>query len=130
MNLPTQAQVYAGLRYAGTAAGTLGSAAALFGVMSQDQSATFVADLHAIIDDLVQLFGDVSKFALFIIPIATVWLAKVGYSSASPQNQVAQALKAEPKTLVAAVQSLPQAQVTVSDPKLAEGIPGVQVTPK
>lgn len=117
MNWPTKAQVAAAARYAGTSIGTLGSAAALFGVMSQDQSATFVADLHAIVEDLVQLFGDLSKFALFIIPIATVWLAKIGFSSASPKNQIA------------SVQALPQAQVVVTDPKLAEGIPGVKVEP-
>lgn len=117
MTLPTKAQWLAAARYAGTSIGTIGSAAALFGVLSQDQSATFVADLHAIVDDLVQLFGDVSKFALFIIPIATVWLAKIGFNSASPKSQIA------------SVQALPAAQVTVSDPKLAEGIPGVQVTP-
>lgn len=130
MQMPTQAQIYAGLRYAGTAAGTIGSIAALASVMSADQAAIFVADARAILNDLTQLFGDTIKFALFIIPIATLWLAKIGYSSASPQKQIAAVKALDPKQLIAAVQNIPQANVTVSDPKLAEGIPGVQVTPQ
>lgn len=115
MNLPTQGQWLTAARYAGTMAGSIGSAAALFGVMSQEQSATLATDLRAIIDDSVRLFGDISKFALFIIPFVTIWLAKIGFNSASPKSQIA------------SVQALPDAQVTVTDPKLAEGIPGVKV---
>jgi hypothetical protein len=115
MNLPTQAQVNTVFRYAGTAVGSIASIAAVMGVLSQDQAATLVADVHAVIDDLVRLFGDTSKLVLFVLPIATLYLAKIGYSSASPKSQIA------------AVQALPQAQVTVTDPKLAEGIPGVKV---
>ena len=117
MNLPTQAQVYAALRYIGTSAGTVGSIVVLVGLLPQDQSAALVASFQQVVNDLVQLFGDTWKFVLLAIPVVTVWLAKIGYSSASPKSQIA------------AVQALPQAQVTVTDPKLAEGIPGVKVGP-
>lgn len=115
MKMPTQAQVYAGLRYAGTAAGTIGTIAALVGVTNQETSQSIVASLQAVINDLTQLFGDTSKLVLLVIPVATIWLGKIGYNSSSPKSQIA------------SVQALPQAQVTVTDPKLAEGIPGVTV---
>ena len=113
--LPTKSQIATAGRYAGTIAGTAASVAAVMGVLTPDQSAAFVADVKAIIDDLGQLFGDVSKLIILVIPIATLYLAKIGYSSASPKSQIA------------SVQAMPHAQVTVSDPKLAQGIPGVQV---
>ena len=112
---PTQAQVYAALRYAGTAAGTVGTIAALAGVVDQQTAQGIVASFQAVVKDLTQLMGDASKLVLLVIPVATVYLAKIGYSSASPKKQIA------------AVQAMPEAQVTVSDPKLAQGIPGVQV---
>jgi len=115
MNLPTQSQVFAALRYAGTAAGTVGTLMVIVGLLPADQSAALVASFQQVIKDLIQLFGDTYKFVLLGIPVATVWLAKIGYSSAAPKKQIA------------AVQALPQAQVTVTDPELAEGIPGVKV---
>jgi hypothetical protein len=118
MALPTQNQIYTALRYAGTAVGTIGSIAALASVMSADQAATFVADLRAIVTDLTQLFGDTVKFALFIIPIATLWLAKIGWNSASPVKQAA------------AVQAAPTTQVLTTDPKLAQAVPGVKLVDK
>lgn len=116
--LPTQPQRAAAARYVGTIAGTAASVAAVMGVLTPDQSAAFVGDVKAIIDDLGHLFGDISKLVILIIPIATLWLAKIGYNSASPKSQIA------------SVQAMPQAQVTVTDPKLAEGVPGVQVVSK
>ena len=116
--MPTKAQLAAAGRYAGAAAGTAATVGAVLGVLTPEQSAAFVADVHAVIDDMANLFGDVSKLVLLVMPIATVWLAKIGYSSASPKSQIA------------SVQAMPQAQVVVSDPKLAEGIPGVKVTPQ
>ncbi len=139
---PTQAQVYAALRYAGTAAGTVGTIAALAGVVDQQTAQGIVAAFQAVVKDLTQLMGDASKLVLLVIPVATVYLAKIGYSSASPNSQVAsvQALAPReltaavqavaPRELVAATQALPAAQVAVTDPKLAEGIPGVQVVAK
>jgi hypothetical protein len=113
--LPTKAQLTTVARYVGTIAGTTASVGAVLGVLTPDQSAAMVADVHAVIDDLGQLFGDVTKLVLLVLPIATVWLAKIGYTSASPKSQIA------------SVQALPAAQVNVTDPKLAEGIPGVKV---
>ena len=118
MHRPTLSQVYAGLRYAGTAAGTVGTIMVFVGLLPQDQSNALVQSFQQVVNDLVQLFGDTYKFALLAIPVITIWLAKIGYSSASPKKQIA------------AVQALPEAQVTVTDPKLAEGIPGVEVKPK
>ena len=115
LELPTKSQLAAAGRYAGTIAGTAASVAAIMGVLTPDQSAAFVADVKAVIDDLGRLFGDVSKLAILVVPIATLYLAKIGYSSASPKKQIA------------AVESLDNAHVTVTDPKLAEGIPGVEV---
>lgn len=113
--LPTQSQVNAGLRYAGTVAGTVGTIAALAGVVDQETAQNIVAAFQAVVRDLTQLLGDSSKLVLLILPVATVWLAKIGYSSASPKKQIA------------AVESLNAAHVVVTDPKLAEGIPGVEV---
>lgn len=115
--LPTQAQVYAGLRYAGVTAGTIGSIAALSGVVDQNTAQNIIAAFRAVVTDLTQLLGDSSKLLFLVIPIATMWLAKIGYSSASPKAQIA------------SVQAMDKAQVVVTDPKLAEGIPGVRVDP-
>jgi hypothetical protein len=125
--MPTRAQLATAGRYAGAAAGTAASVAAVLGVMTPEQSAAFVADVHAIIDDMANLFGDVSKLVLLVLPIATLWLGKIGYNKSSPASQTAAAVAADPKTMIAAVQALPAAQVTVSDPALAS--PGVKVGP-
>ena len=113
--LPTQSQVNAGLRYAGTVAGTVGTIAALAGVVDQETAQNIVAAFQAVVRDLTQLLGDSSKLVLLVLPVATVWLAKIGYSSASPKKQIG------------AGESLNAAHVVVTDPKLAEGIPGVEV---
>ncbi len=115
MSLPSQSQIYAALRYAGTAAGSVASIGVLIGLLGPDQSQALVASFQQVINDLIQLFGDTYKFALLAVPVVTLWLARIGYKSAAPKAQIA------------AVQALPQAQVTVTDPKLAEGIPGVKV---
>jgi hypothetical protein len=117
IHAPTQSQIYTALRYAGTAAGTVGTIAALAGVVDQQTSQSIVAAFQDVVKDLTQLLGDSSKLVLLVIPVATVWLGKIGYSSASPKSQIA------------SVQAMPAAQVTVNDPKLAEGIPGVKVGP-
>lgn len=111
----TQAQVSAGLRYAGVAAGTLFTTAAALGAISADTSQQIVASIQVVGDDLQKLVGDVWKLSILLAPIATYWLAHIGVRSASAKAQIA------------AVQALDKAQVIVTDPKLAEGIPGVQV---
>ena len=115
MPMPTQPQVYAGLRYAGVVAGTVFSTAAAIGALDQQTSAAMVAAIHALADDLEKTIGDAWKLSVLLAPIATVWLARLGFAAAGPKQQIA------------AVQALPQAQVIVTDPKLAEGIPGVKV---
>jgi hypothetical protein len=115
MPLPSQPQIYAALRYAGVVAGTIITGAAAIGAVDQATAAAIVAAIHALADDLQKTIGDAWKLAVLLAPVATVWLAKVGFVAASPKKQIA------------AVQALPQAQVVVTDPKLAEGIPGVQI---
>ena len=135
--MPTRDQIASIGRGAGVAAGAAATVATVLGVMTPEQSAAFVADVHAVIDDLTNLFGDLSKLVLLVFPIASFWLAKIGYHAASPSSQVAsvQALTPKalttavqavaPRELVAATQALPAAQVTVTDPALAS--PGVKV---
>jgi hypothetical protein len=117
VNWPTNAQFAAALRYAGTAAGTIATVGAALGVLTPDQSAALIADMHAVLDDISQLVGDLWKLALLLLPVATFYLAKMGWNSASPKSQIA------------SVQALPQAQVIVTDPELARDIPGVKVEP-
>lgn len=105
MALPTQAQVNTILRYAGTAVGTVASFGAVLGVLTPDQSAALVADVKAVIDDMTKLFGDVSKLVLFILPIATIWLGKIGYSSASPDSQK-KSVASIPNTMVVETSSV------------------------
>ena len=118
MPFPTQPQINAGLRYAGVVAGTMISGAAAIGALDPQTSAAIVAAIHALADDLEKTIGDVWKLSVLLAPVGTVWLAKIGFAAAGPKQQIA------------AVQALPQAQVIVTDPKLAEGIPGVKVKVK
>jgi hypothetical protein len=108
-------QVYATLRYIGVAAGTIGSLAAVGGVMDQATATLFVADVQALVKDLTQTFGDASKLVLLMLPVITVLMARIGIKSASIKSQIA------------VVQADPKLQVTTTDPKLAEGIPGVKI---
>ena len=117
MTLPTQAQVNAALRYAGTAAGAIGAGVAVLGIIPPETAHAIVQSAQKVLGDLQQLIGDSYVLAGLVFPIVIAILAKIGVNSASPKSQIA------------AVQALPTAQVTVSDPKLAEGIPGVQVAP-
>ena len=48
MQLPSTSEVYAGLRYAGTAAATVATVGAVLGVLNNDQSAALVADVKQI----------------------------------------------------------------------------------
>jgi hypothetical protein len=89
--------------------------AAAIGALDQETSAAIVTTIRTLTDDLQKTIGDAWKLVVLVAPVGTVWLAKIGFAAASPKQQIA------------AVQALPQAQVVVTDPKLAEGIPGVQV---
>jgi hypothetical protein len=141
MNWPTTAQVNAALRYAGTAASTIGAGAVLLGVLPADTAHAIVEAAQKVLTDLQQLVGDSAYLATLLFPVIIGILARIGVKSASTQSQVAAVQAASPATLVAAVkvaapklliaavQAMPKADVTVSDPKLAEGIPGVKVVP-
>lgn len=132
-------QVYAGLRYAGVGVGAVMSFLTVMNAVSPDTAHQIVTAFQLVIDDLQKTIGDTSKLLVLVVPLVTTWLAYIGVHSASAKKQVeavnAQAPQAliaavqtvAPKALIAATQALPAAQVTVTDPKLAEGVPGVVV---
>lgn len=114
----TQAQIYAALRYAGVAAGAVTTLAAAIGVMDASTAQSITTAFQKVMVDLQQLIGDLSKLVVLVVPVVTVWLARVGVKAASLKSQIA------------SVQAHPDAQVVVTDPKLAEGVPGVKVVEK
>ena len=116
MNVPSQSQINAGLRYAGTAVGTIGTVATVMGVLPPDTAHAIVQSSQKVLTDLQQLIGDSYLLFVLVFPVIVGWLARVGYKSASPKSQVA------------AVQAMPAVQVTVSDPNLATA--GVKVVDK
>ena len=111
----TQSQIYTFLRYAGTWVATAGAVVVTIGIVPHDTATHIVDASQKLLDDLKQTVGDAYVLAGLLFPIIAGALARIGWKSASPKKQIA------------AVQALPEAQVTVTDPKLAEGIPGVQV---
>ena len=115
MNLPTQAQVYAGLRYAGVITSTAVTILIGLGALSPDAAHAIVTQMQLVGTDLHQLVGDSWKLGVLLGPLLAGWLAKIGWASAALKSQIK------------AVQASPKANVTVTDPKLAEGIPGVVV---
>jgi len=117
MNSVNKDQIMAALRYAGVSLGTVVTVMGTLGVVSPDTASAIASQLHLVADDLSKTIGDAWKLGLIAAPVVSIWLAKVGYNSASAKNQIA------------AVQKLDAAQVIVTDPKLAEGIPGVKVDP-
>ncbi len=132
MSFLSQDQVNAALRYAGTAVGTIGTIAAVLGVMDADTAGKVVAATQAVIKDLTQTFGDVSKLVLLVMPIVTVWLARIGIHSASPASQRA-AVAMQPHTVVVqaataddtvtmanVIASIPEAKQVVSSPRVAD----------
>ena len=105
MNLPTQNQVLAATR---NAASFAAGAIAVFGLSTKLDPQAVVA----LINSLGTLTNDAITAIGIVTPIIAAWYAS---RSASPKSQIA------------SVQALPQAQVTVTDPTLAEGILGVKV---
>ncbi len=105
MNLPTNAQVLAATR---NAASFAAGAVVMFGLGSKIDPQTVTTLVNA----LGTLFSDAITVIGLATPIIAAWYAS---HSASPKSQIA------------SVQALPEAQVVVTDPKLAEGIPGVRV---
>ena len=102
--LPTQNEVNAATRHAASFAA---GAVAMFGLSSKispEQITAIINSLGALTNDAITVIG-------LVTPIVAAY-----YASRS----------ASPKAQVAAVQALPTAQVTVTDPTLAS--PGVIVT--
>jgi hypothetical protein len=106
-------QFYTALRYIGTGAGTLGTVAALLSIVDQQTAHNIVNALQKVTQDLIQLGGDATTLVYLVIPVVTVWLARIGVKSSSN------------KSAVARVQSLPSTQVLTTDKALAMAVPGV-----
>lgn len=115
MRMPTQAQINTLIRYASGYLATGGAIFVAAGALPPDTVHSIVDAAQKVLDDIKQLIGDSYLLVALVFPLVMAAAAKIGWTSASPKNQIA------------AVQSLPTAQVIVSDPKLAEGIPGVKV---
>lgn len=116
MNLPTSAQVNSALRYAGTAAVSVGGFVTFIGILPPETAHAIVDTFQKLMTDLQPVVGDVYKLTWLIAPVIAVWLAKMGWNSASPKSQVA------------AVQGRSDAQVETTNPELAK-VPGVKLVP-
>lgn len=115
LKVPSQAQVYSGIRYAGVAAGSVGTALTFFGVIPADQAHALVESFQKVTTDIQQLIGDSAAFLYLAIPIVTILLAKLGWNSARPQSQIASA------------QAMEKVQVITTDPNIAQTVPGVKL---
>ena len=73
------------MRYVGVMAGTVGSVLAFIGAIDPTTAHNIVAAFQAVVADLTQLLGDMLKLLLLIISVVTIWLAKIGWNSASPK---------------------------------------------
>jgi hypothetical protein len=115
MQAPTQAQLYSGLRYAGTAVATTASLFVFLGALDSSTSDAAIAAFREMLAGLQQTIGAAYKLVYILGPVIAFWLGKAGVSAQGIKQQIAN------------VQEHPKAQVLVSDPKLAEGIPGVKI---
>ena len=99
MALPTQAQINTIIRYAGVSIVSLLSLFAAIGAIDPNTSAAIVAQIHIVSDDLQKLIGDSWKLGLLVGPVIVVLLAKIGYTSASPDSQK-KSVASQPNTMV------------------------------
>lgn len=127
MKMPTQAQINTGLRYGGICVTAGASALVTLGAIPPDKAHALVDALQGVLTDLQDMVGRFYVIAGIVGPGLALWIAKLGWNSARPANQTASAIAADPKGVIAAVQAIPEAQVTVSDPKLVS--PGVTLAP-
>jgi hypothetical protein len=113
----TQTQINAALRYGGTWVATGGTALAVLGLIPADKAHALVDAMQGVLSDVQSLVGHLYLIAGIVGPLVMAVIARFGVKSASPQAQIA------------TVQAMPEAQVTVTDARLAVGAPAVQVTP-
>jgi chromate transport protein ChrA len=101
VNLPTQSQINAGLRYAGGYVATGGAIAVAAGSLPPATVHSLVDAAQKVIGDLQQLVGD--SYVLFglAFPIIMGVVAKFGWNSARPANQKQAIIAAEPNTIIA-----------------------------
>jgi len=117
MNLPTQAQISAGIRYASGYLATGGTVIVAIGLLPPDTAHGIVDASQKVLTDLKQLVGDSYLLAGLVLPVVAGLLARLGIRAASPKSQVA------------SVQALPTVQVLTTDPKLATA-PDVKLVEK
>lgn len=118
MNLPTNDQVSAALRHVGTAGATTVGVFAVLGILSPDQVAAVIADIHQITDGLQQTFGGVSKIIIIVGPIAATYFAKGAVMAAGLRRQL-KAITNNPDVKI-------QGQIVVPAP-VAKDVPSTQV---
>ncbi len=117
MSLPAQSQIAAGLRYAGTIAGSVGSMAVVIGLLPPDSAQNIVNAFQKLMGDLQPVFGDVYVLVVLVGPIIVSLLTRMGVKAASPKSQATD------------VQSRNDMQVLTSNPEVAKEIPGVRLVP-
>lgn len=110
MNLPTMGQATAFGRHVVSYGMGFVSALAVTHIASQDQAQGATQAITQISQGVALI---VSGSGTLIAFASAIWAT----------------VTASLKSQIASVQAAPQAQVTVTDPKLAEGIPGVIVKP-
>lgn len=88
MTAPTQDQVNAAIRYAGTAAATIFTGIGVLAAVEPQTTAAIATNLHDLADHLTLVVGDLWKLGILVGPIVALWLGKVGYKSASPEAQL------------------------------------------
>lgn len=79
----SQNQLNAGLRYGGTAAGTLFTILGILQFVTPEQVAQLTAALHDLNQSIVTAYGALTKMGVILGPVAVFWLTKAGVQSSS-----------------------------------------------
>jgi hypothetical protein len=88
MKWPTSNQVNAGLRHAGTAGGAVVTVFGVLGLLSQEDAAKVIANLHTLVDSLTLAFGAFSAIVAIVGPVAIGLFVKGAVASASITSQL------------------------------------------
>lgn len=121
LSLPTTGQVNAGLRHAGTAAGTAVTIGAALGMMSSDDAAKVIAALQHVTHGLEEAFGGFATIFVVVGPIAIALFTKGAVAAASLKNQL-HAVTTNPDVTIEGQILAPAA--------VADAVPSDKVVPK
>jgi uncharacterized protein YjeT (DUF2065 family) len=100
MNVPSQSQINAGLRYAGGYVVTAGAVVVAFGALPADKAHAIVDAAQKVLTDIQQTVGDSYALAYLVLPIIAGVIAKFGWNSAKPDNQKQAVVANQPNTIV------------------------------